>query len=55
MPKVVKETPNEVVVDIRDDPDYDWIRLRRKLKREKTDGNEKTDRSEKARGKAKRF
>lgn len=48
MPKIVKETPKEIVVDIRNDSDYDWIRLRRKLKGEKADGNKKTDRSKEA-------
>lgn len=51
--KIVSETDKDVVVDIRDDPD--WIRTRRKLKKEKANGNSKTDRSKEANGKTKRF
>lgn len=51
MPKVISETDKNVTVDIRDDDDYDWIRLRRKLKGAKR-GNQAPHGSKKTETKA---
>lgn len=49
MPKIVRKTDKDVLVDIRDDEDYDWIRLRRRLKQQRSgNANKKTYRGKKA-------